>query len=82
MGMMIHRNRAEANKKAQSAPSSPITENTPVVEKKPEEEKTYTRKDIQFMKAEDLKALAEKLGIDAEQSGAKLKPLIIERLGL
>lgn len=54
------------------------------VEDKTEEkrEAKYTRKDIQFMKAEDLKALAVELGLDSELSGAKLKPLIIERLGL
>jgi len=75
MGMMIHRNRAAANKKV--AVSSPIVEKTP--EKK---EVKYSKKDIQFMKTEDLKALAEELGLDAELSGTKLKPLIIERLGL
>ena len=48
------------------------------VEDKPE----YTRSDIQKMSALSLKTLAQELGLDSELSGAKLKPLIIEKLGL
>ena len=76
MGMMIHRNRAAAAQRA-------VAESSPIVEKATEKkEATYSKKDIQFMKTEDLKALADELGLDAELSGTKLKPLICERLGL
>ena len=76
MGMMIHRNRTAAAQRA-------VAESSPIAEKATEKkEATYSKKDIQFMKTEDLKALADELGLDAELSGTKLKPLICERLGL
>ena len=77
MGMMIHRNRLAAEAKS-TVPTSSQVEDTP----KKEEETKYTKKDIQFMKTEDLKALGKELGLDEELTGKDLKPLIIERLGL
>lgn len=62
------------------APAPVIKE--PVIEK-PEKPK-YTRKDITFMRVDDLRKLAEEQGIkDAdEMTGTALKPLLIEKLGL
>ena len=47
-------------------------------------EKHYTKKDITFMKVDDLRSLAAKKGIEGaeEMTGTALKPLLIERLGL
>lgn len=47
-----------------------------------EDKSEYTRSDIQKMSTLSLKTLAQELGLDSELSGAKLKPLIIEKLGL
>ena len=60
--------------------SSDNAQHTPLIEA--EEEKMYTKNDIYRMSAANLKILAKELDIDDELSGAKLKPLIIERLGL
>ena len=48
------------------------------------EKPKYTRKDITFMRVDDLRKLAEEQGIeDAEEmTGTALKPLLIEKLGL
>ena len=47
-------------------------------------EKTYTKKDITFMKVDDLRKLAAEQGIDGadEMTGTALKPLLIEKFGL
>lgn len=77
MGMM-HRNKLQ--RVAKEATLS--TSKTPVV--KEETKKTYTKSEITTMSTSDLKELAVSLGIeDAENtSGMKLKPIIIEKLGL
>lgn len=45
---------------------------------------TYTKTDIMRMKLEDLKTLANEVGMTVEEeiTGAKLKERIIEKLGL
>jgi len=47
-------------------------------------EKHYTKKDITFMRVDDLRTLAAEKGIEnaEEMTGTALKPLLIERLGL
>lgn len=47
-------------------------------------EKHYTKKDITFMRVDDLRSLAAEKGIEGaeEMTGTALKPLLIERLGL
>jgi len=61
------------------APAPVIKIEAPVIEKP-----KYTRKDITFMRVDDLRKLAEEQGIeDAEEmTGTALKPLLIEKLGL
>lgn len=46
--------------------------------------KRYTKKDITFMRVEDLRNLAKEHGVeDADNmTGTALKPLLIEKLGL
>ena len=57
----------------------PVIEQPEVVEDK---EYNFSRSEVNKMSTSKLKSLAEELGLDAELSGAKLKPLIIEKLGL
>ena len=59
-------------------------QHTPLIEEveEKEEKKAYSKNDIYRMAVADLKELAKELGLDDELSGAKLKPLIVERLGL
>lgn len=61
----------------------PTLEATPVAEKI-ENEKKYSRSEIQLMKVEDLKTLAEAVGIAnaKEMSGANLKKALLEHYKL
>ena len=54
-----------------------------VVEKK-DEEKFYTKSDINTMKVSDLRELAKKQGIENAEdiSGSELKTMLIEKMGL
>ncbi len=49
-----------------------------------EEDGKHTRKEIMFMKTEDLQKLGDELGIDnaSEKTAKELKTLICEKLGL
>lgn len=56
----------------------------PVIKEPVIEKPKYTRKDITFMRVDDLRKLAEEQGIEDadEMTGTALKPLLIEKLGL
>lgn len=73
----------------QEFPGAPVCDNAAgvVAEDKKEEtpaEPAYTKTDISRMNLDNLKTLAAELGIEVtgESTGNKLKPAIIEKLGL
>lgn len=70
--------------KPSEAKEEPIEVTTFPVETSAEEPKRYTKRDITFMKVDDLRKLASDLGINGaeELTGTALKPIIIEKLGL
>lgn len=47
-----------------------------------EQETKYTRTEINKFSTAKLKEIAKELGLDDSLSGSKLKPLIVEKLGL
>lgn len=81
MGMLWRRHKL--NETAKKAVSDIPTENVENVESETET-KVYSKSEIQTMNTANLQALAKELGIENadETSGNKLKPLIIEKLGL
>lgn len=68
---------------AVNAPSSQSIEEEPLPFT-PEKEATYTKTDINRMSADDLRKLASEMGVDGADgiSGAELKKILIEKLGL
>jgi len=46
------------------------------------EKPRYNKKDISFMKLDNLKKLAAELGIEGDHGTKELKQLVIEKLGL
>lgn len=52
------------------------------VKEAPKPTKSYNKKDISFMKGDDLRALAAELGIDGDHGTKELKALVIEKLGI
>lgn len=68
-------------------PDTPsIPKETPKVETPKEsvevEKPRYNKKDISFMKLDNLKKLAAELGIEGDHGTKELKQLVIEKLGL
>lgn len=85
MSMMLHNylNSIESKKKSEAvkSASSPIVEEPEVkCEEKP---KKFTKSEIQLMKVDNLKEIANSLGIEAtDKTGTELKREIIKLLGL
>lgn len=85
MGMMTrHNNRVRAAEKAVLAKKSVAVEKKAEQKVEKEPEKFYTKTDINTMKVADLRNLATEQGIkNADDiSGAELKNLLIEKMGL
>jgi len=87
MGMMTrHNNRVRAVQKTVLANKKTIasekTKDQPKIESKPE--KFYTKTDINSMKVADIRKLATEQGIENADdiSGAELKSILIEKMGL
>lgn len=64
-------------------PDTPsIPKEAPVKESVEVEKPRYNKKDISFMKLDNLKKLAAELGIEGDHGTKELKQLVIEKLGL
>lgn len=83
MGMLLRRHKAVVSEPVVEPVSTAIPNIEPEI-KETVEEKHYSKSDIAAMSTANLQALAVELGIEdaTEISGNKLKPIIVNKLGL